>query len=122
MRSGHSPHAQARVDAVAGRRSAFCAAQHKVATVVEQAHRAPTHGLTIGPMFTNDNDDMARHHTPLLAIGKRRCRYIMSDGTRDAICCGAPTISDLSSSWCLHHARLVDEQRLTAAERHLKAA
>jgi hypothetical protein len=99
----------------------FCATQHKVATVVEQAARAPTHGLTIGPMFTNDNDDMARHHTPLPAIGPRRCRYIMSDGTRDAISCGAPTISDLSR-WCLHHARLVDEPRLTAAERHRKAA
>ncbi len=72
-------------------------------------------------MFTNDNaEPTSRHHTPLLTIGPRRCRYIVSDGTRDAICCGAPTTSDLSS-WCGHHARLVYEPRLTAAERR-KAA
>src|SRR5689334_1035941 len=52
--------------------------------------------LAVGPMFTNDSAAAARHHTPLLAIGPHRCRFIVSDGTRDAICCGAPTISDLS--------------------------
>src|SRR5690349_5351808 len=32
--------------------------------------------LAVGPMFTNDNDAAARHHTPLLAIGPRRCRFM----------------------------------------------
>jgi hypothetical protein len=72
-------------------------------------------------MFVNDNNDAARYHTPLLAIGPRRCRFIVSDGTRDAICCGDPSRSELSS-WCAHHARLVFEPRLTAAERQRKAA
>jgi hypothetical protein len=68
-------------------------------------------------MYTNDNADTTpRHQTPLLSIGPRRCRFIVSDSTRDAICCGAPTISDLSS-WCAGHARLVYEPRLSAAER-----
>jgi len=77
--------------------------------------------LTAEPMFTNDNAASARHHTPLLAIGPNRCRFIVSDSTRDAICCGAPTQSDLSS-WCLDHARVVYEPRLTAAGRERKAA
>jgi hypothetical protein len=76
--------------------------------------------LTAGPMFVNDNA-AARHHTPLLAIGPNRCRFIVSDSTRDAICCGAPTQSDLSS-WCADHARVVYEPRLTATGRGRKAA
>ena len=66
-------------------------------------------------MFVNDNGVAARHHTPLLAIGPCRCRFIVSDSTRDAICCGAPTQSDLSS-WCPDHARVAYEPRLTAAK------
>ena len=73
-------------------------------------------------MFTNDNAaPTTRHHTPLLAIGPHRCRFIVSEGTRDAICCGDATISDLSS-WCAHHARIVYEPRLTAAEREQRRA
>jgi hypothetical protein len=45
----------------------------------------------------------------------------VSDSTRDAICCGAPTISDLSS-WCAGHARLVYEPRLSASEREQRRA
>ena len=71
-------------------------------------------------MFVNDNA-AARHYTPLLAIGPGRCRYIVSDSIRDAICCGAPTQSDLSS-WCADHARVVYEPRLTAARKERKAA
>src|SRR4051812_43230826 len=77
--------------------------------------------LAVGPMFTNDNDAAARHHTPLLAIGPRRCRFIVSDSTRDAICCGAPTQSDLSS-WCADNSRVVFEPRLTSGRRERKAA
>jgi hypothetical protein len=58
----------------------------------------------------------ARHNTSLIAIGPRRCRYIVSDTTRDAVCCGAPTIAE-TSSWCLYHALRVYEPRLTRAER-----
>ena len=66
-------------------------------------------------MFTNDNAaPTTRHHTPLLSIGPHRCRFIVSEGTRDAI-------SDLSS-WCAHHARIVYEPRLTAAEREQRRA
>jgi hypothetical protein len=73
--------------------------------------------LSHRPMFTNGNAPPdPRHHAPLLSIGPRRCRYIVSDGTRDAICCGAPTTSDLSS-WCAYHSRLVYEPRLTRPER-----
>lgn len=67
-------------------------------------------------MHTNDNAVPSSHHVSLLDIGPRRCRFIVSDTTRDAICCGAPTTSELSS-WCTHHTRLVFEPRLTAAER-----
>jgi hypothetical protein len=73
-------------------------------------------------MYTNDNADTTpRHQTPLLSIGPRRCRFIVSDSTRDAICCGAPTISDMSS-WCAGHARLVYEPRLSASEREQRRA
>jgi hypothetical protein len=73
-------------------------------------------------MYTHDNADKTlRHPTPLLSICPRRCRFIVSDSTRDAICCGAPTISDLSS-WCAVHARLVYEPRLSASEREQRRA
>jgi hypothetical protein len=72
-------------------------------------------------MLTNDNDEAARHHTPLPSIGPRCCRYIVSDDTRDAICCGAPTTSELSS-WCAYHARLVYEPRRSASERDKRRA
>ena len=73
-------------------------------------------------MYTHDNADKTlRHPTPLLSIGPRRCRFIASDSTRDAICCGAPTISELSS-WCAGHARLVYEPRLSASEREQRRA
>ena len=73
-------------------------------------------------MFTNDNQEpMSLHHTPLLEVGPRSCRYIVSASTRDAICCGAPTTSDLSR-WCEHHTRLVYEPRLSTAERQQRRA
>jgi hypothetical protein len=73
-------------------------------------------------MITNDNARASpRHHTPLLSIGPRRCRYIVSESTREAICCGAPTTSDLSS-WCAYHARLVYEPRLSRSEREQRRA
>lgn len=57
-----------------------------------------------------------RHNTPLVAIGPRRCRYIVSESTRNAVCCGAPTTSEVSS-WCEYHTLRVYEPRLTRAER-----
>ncbi len=68
-------------------------------------------------MFTKPHAEPdPRHHTPLLSIGPRRCRYIVSETTRNAICCGAPTTSD-ASSWCAYHTRLVYEPRLSRSER-----
>jgi hypothetical protein len=68
-------------------------------------------------MFLNETDAPdARYHTSLLKIGPRRCRYIVSESTRNAVCCGAPTTDELSS-WCAHHALRVYEPRLTRAER-----
>ena len=73
-------------------------------------------------MFSNDNAEPdPRHHSPLLSIGPRRCRYIVSESTRDAVCCGAPTTSDLSS-WCAYHTLLVYEPRLSRAEREQRRA
>lgn len=73
-------------------------------------------------MYTNDNaEPSSLHHAPLLTVGPHRCRFIVSSSTRDAICCGAPTTSDLSS-WCAHHTRIVYEPRLSAAERERRRA
>jgi hypothetical protein len=33
-----------------------------------------------------------RLRTELLKASARQCRYIVSDGVRDAICCGAPAV------------------------------
>ena len=43
--------------------------------------------------------------TPLLDIRARQCRFIVSEDTRNAICCGAPTSE--TSSWCQWHRQLV---------------
>ena len=73
-------------------------------------------------MSTNPNaGPNPRYHTPLIAIGPRRCRSIISESTRDAVCCGAPTTSDLSS-WCAYHTRLVYEPRLSRPEREQRRA
>ena len=37
-----------------------------------------------------------RLRTELLKASARQCRYIVSDGVRDAICCGAPAVGGLS--------------------------
>jgi hypothetical protein len=46
-----------------------------------------------------------RYQTTLLNARSRQCRFIVSDRTRDAICCGAPTPEN--SSWCHWHRQLV---------------
>ena len=46
-----------------------------------------------------------RHQTSLIDARARQCRFIVSDGTREAICCGAPTSE--TSSWCAWHRRIV---------------
>jgi hypothetical protein len=46
-----------------------------------------------------------RHHTPLLEARAFQCRFIVSEDTRVAVCCGAPTSG--TSSWCEWHRQLV---------------
>ena len=45
------------------------------------------------------------HHTPFLEVRAFQCRFIVSEDTRDAVCCGAPTSG--TSSWCEWHRQLV---------------
>ncbi|MDQ4136413.1 MAG: GcrA family cell cycle regulator [Pseudomonadota bacterium] len=45
------------------------------------------------------------HRTSLLDVRARQCRFIVSEDTRNAICCGAPTSE--TSSWCEWHRQLV---------------
>ena len=67
-------------------------------------------------MFTrNHAEPSPRFRTPLLDVGSRQCRFIVSEGTRDAICCGAPTAD--ASSWCPWHEQLVFTPRLSEHER-----
>jgi hypothetical protein len=67
-------------------------------------------------MITCDSPEpAASHRVPLLKVGVRQCRFIVSDTVSDAVCCGAPT-SDLSS-WCAWHERVVFKPRLTERER-----
>ena len=46
-----------------------------------------------------------QYRTTLLDARARQCRFIVSDDTRNAICCGAPTSE--TSSWCQWHRQLV---------------
>ena len=46
-----------------------------------------------------------QYQTSLLDVRARQCRFIVSDDTRNAICCGAPTSE--TSSWCTWHRQLV---------------
>jgi hypothetical protein len=55
----------------------------------------------------------------LLAARARQCRFIVSEGTRDAICCGAPTSE--TSSWCEWHRQLVYTPRLSGRDRRQAA-
>ena len=50
-------------------------------------------------------ESSAQHHTSLLRLRARQCRFIVSDNTREAVCCGAPTREN--SSWCNWHRELV---------------
>lgn len=46
-----------------------------------------------------------QHRITLLDARARQCRFIVSDDTRNAVCCGAPTSE--TSSWCRYHQQLV---------------
>jgi hypothetical protein len=46
-----------------------------------------------------------QYRTSLLDARARQCRFIVSEDTRNAICCGAPTSE--TSSWCQWHRQLV---------------
>jgi hypothetical protein len=81
-----------------------------------RAMRAPPPS-TIDAMSTSHDAEPAPHfHTPLLQVGSRQCRFIVSEGARDAICCGGPTTE--ASSWCSWHERVVFVPRLSERERH----
>jgi hypothetical protein len=60
-----------------------------------------------------------RHQTSLIAARARQCRFIVSDGTREAICCGAPTSE--TSSWCAWHRQIVYTPRLSERDRRRAA-
>jgi hypothetical protein len=60
-----------------------------------------------------------RHQTSLIDARPRQCRFIVSDGTREAICCGAPTSE--TSSWCSFHRQIVYTPRLTERDRRRAA-
>jgi hypothetical protein len=71
----------------------------------------------------NDNELAldTRNRTSLLEVRDRQCRYLVSDDLKDAVCCGNPTTSDLSS-WCAYHTRLVYEPRISRQDRQRTAA
>ncbi len=61
------------------------------------------------------------NRTPLLEARNQQCRYLVSDDVKNAVCCGNPTTSDLSS-WCAYHTNLVYEQRVSRQEWQQTAA
>ena len=56
-----------------------------------------------------------RLQTAFLKARARQCRYIVSEGVRDAICCGAPTRE--GSSWCAWHRQMVYVPPLSGQKR-----
>ncbi len=46
-----------------------------------------------------------RLQVDLLKAREGQCRHIVSEGARDAICCGSPTSG--TSSWCIWHRKIV---------------
>lgn len=54
---------------------------------------------------TTTTDPSTRYQTPLLDARAFQCRFIVSEDTREAVCCGAPTSG--TSSWCEWHRQLV---------------
>jgi hypothetical protein len=54
---------------------------------------------------TTTTEPSPRHHIPLLEARAFQCRFIVSEDTREAVCCGAPTSG--TSSWCEWHRQLV---------------
>jgi hypothetical protein len=49
------------------------------------------------------------YHTPFVDVRARQCRFIVTDATDEAVCCGAPTSE--TSSWCPWHQQVVFVQR-----------
>ena len=67
-------------------------------------------------MITCDSPEPTpKHRVPLLQVGARQCRFIVSESVSNAVCCGAPTAE--LSSWCAWHERIVYTPRLTERER-----
>jgi hypothetical protein len=67
-------------------------------------------------MITCDSPEPTpKHRVPLLQVGTRQCRFIVSESVSNAVCCGAPTAE--LSSWCGWHERIVYTPRLTERER-----
>jgi hypothetical protein len=46
----------------------------------------------------------AKHAVALIKVRDGQCRFIVTEPTRRAICCGAPTSG---GSWCAFHRRIV---------------
>jgi hypothetical protein len=61
----------------------------------------------------------ARHQTTLINARARQCRFIVSDGKGEAVCCGAPTSE--TSSWCAWHRQLVYMPRQSERDRRRAA-
>lgn len=60
-----------------------------------------------------------RHHIRLIDTRARQCRFIVSDGSGEAVCCGAPTSE--TSSWCSWHRHVVFMPRLSERDRRRAA-
>jgi hypothetical protein len=50
------------------------------------------------------------YRTALINARARQCRFIVSEGPGEAVCCGAPTAE--TSSWCAWHRQVVFMPRL----------
>ena len=57
-------------------------------------------------MPSNDRQPSDRYAVELIKAGFAQCRYIVSEGSQPAICCGAPTDG---GSWCKWHRQIVFE-------------
>ena len=57
-------------------------------------------------MTSDERRPSARYAVELIKAGFAQCRYIVSESSQPAICCGAPTDG---GSWCKWHRQIVFE-------------
>ena len=55
---------------------------------------------------TSPKEPSGKHTVELIKAGFSQCRYIVSESSEPALCCGAPTDG---GSWCDWHRRIVYE-------------